>query len=417
MLRRSVTTGLVWHDFWIAFFVIIIAVGMFIGHGLVIAFGVMGTVAGVLSLVWSRLALSDVTYERALPEQKVFLGEEVSLTVSLSNKKPLPLPWLKVNDEFPDEIEVVAGDIQGNVRRNLMTLNHQTSIAWYERIRWEYRLRCSERGLYQIGPARVESGDPFGFLRTRATADQQDFLLVYPRVHPIEELGIPAYHPLGEVHGGLQIFPDPSRPAGIREYQVGDPLKTIDWKSTARNSSLHVRTYEPSTAYTVILITAVDTVDPFWGPYERDDLERVVTAAASIAVYATEKRYRLGLFSNDMPSSADRPMTIPPGNGRDQLGAILGALAVIRPYAIGPMADHLSKNYRRLPFGATLVVVASFLPPGLVDLLGMLRDQGFRLVLVYAGKGTCPPVRRGILVHEVRDYLDRLEAAYEALPR
>ncbi len=414
-MRRTVSTGVIWHDFWIGFFAIVIAIGFFMGQGLVIAFGAMGVVSGTVSLAWNRLSLNDVTYERHLPQKRVFLGEEIELTVALMNRKPLPLPWIRVTDEVPDELRVTSGDVWANVRPKVAALRHQTSMAWYERIRWQYRLRCEERGLFPIGPVTIHSGDPFGFLRNRLNTDKVDYVLVYPRVHPLEELGITARRPLGDVRGQIQIFPDPSRPMGVRDYEIGDPMKTIDWKATAHTQSLQVRRYEPSTSFTVVLVVAVDTTSPHWGPYIHKNLERVVTAAASVASYSADRQHTIGMFSNDMPAGTDGAMTVTPRHGREQVGAVLAALAGLRAYAIKPMFEYLSENFRRFPFGSTLVVITSFMPPQFVQVIGDLKSHGHKMVVVYVGEGSCPKMPDGVILHEIREQLDRLEAEYAAV--
>ena len=111
-MRRSLLSGHFWHDIWIAFFIIIVAVGIFMGQGLVIAFGVMGIAAGAISLIWNRLSLEDVTYERDLSERRVFLNEEVTMTLALTNRKPIPLAWINVEDEVPDDLHVIRGDVR-----------------------------------------------------------------------------------------------------------------------------------------------------------------------------------------------------------------------------------------------------------------------------------------------------------------
>ncbi len=412
-MRRSFLSGHFWHDLWIAFFIVIIALGIFLGQGLVIAFGVMGVVAGAISLIWNRLALEEVTYERTLSDSRVFLKEEIAMTVTLTNRKPIPLAWIQVEDEVPDTLEVIEGDVAANVKPAIQTLEHSTSMAWYERIRWSYRLRCERRGLHRIGPARIESGDPFGFLRNGARDAVQDTVLVYPPVVPLQDLGIPAARPLGDVRRGLPIFADLSRPAGIRSYALGDPLKTIDWKATARSGALQVRVYEPSSTYTVVIVAAVDTAAPHWDSYNPANLERVITAAASVAAFATDQQYTVGLFSNDMPITADKPMTVAPNRGREQLATILGALATIRAYAIAPMSKHLMEYARRFPLGATLVVCASFVHDEFVDTLASMRERGFKIVVLYVGEDECPALSQGIVMHEIRRYLDELEAAGE----
>ncbi|MBM3932916.1 MAG: DUF58 domain-containing protein [SAR202 cluster bacterium] len=381
------------------------------GQGLIIAFGVMGLLAMGISWAWNRMSLADVSYVRHLPLQRVFLGEVISLRVTLTNKKPVPLLWVSVEDEVPDALEVVEGDIAANIMPDVQTLRHLTSMSWYERVKWDYRLRCVKRGMYRIGPARLESGDPFGFLRSRKHEPKQDYLVIYPRVYPLEDLGIPSARPLGDVKGGLAIFPDPARPAGIRDYRVGDPLKTVDWKATARQQRLQVCTYEPSTTYTVILIVAVDTVEPFWGAYVPEDLERVISTAASVAHYGVERHFSVGLFANDMPAVPGRPMTVMPSYGLEQLSVILGALANVRAYAIGPMSAQLSQNAGRFPLGSTLAVFTALLNKEFAAALDDLKHRGYKVVVFYLGEKEPPPIPDGVVFHSVREHMITLEEA------
>jgi uncharacterized protein (DUF58 family) len=414
-LKRSILSGHFWHDLWIAFFVLIIAVGILLGQGLVIAFGVMGLVAGAISLVWNRLALEEVSYERTLSGSRAFIGEDLQMTVTLTNRKPLPLPlpWIRVQDELSDALEVIEGDVAANVRPKVQTLEHSTSMAWYERIRWHYKFKCTQRGMHRIGPARLESGDPFGFLRNRGDELVQEIITVYPKVVPLNDLGIPAARPLGDVRQGLPIYRDPARPMDLREYRLGDPMKSVDGKATARMQELQVRTYEPSSTYNVVVAVTVDTNTPYWEAYFPDDLERVVTAAAAVASDAIERQYTVGMISNDLPVMAGKPLTVPPGRGADQMSVILTSLAAIRPYALAPMAKMLLEHSRRLPPGSTLMVCTSHMYPEFAETLNAVRARGFRIVVVYVGQDDCPPLHEGILVHDIRQYLDSLEAQGE----
>jgi uncharacterized repeat protein (TIGR01451 family) len=406
-----------WHDLWIAVFIILILIGIFSGYGLVIGFGVMGLMVAGIAWLWNKLSLEDVSYERRLSQQRVFIGEEVALTVTLTNKKPVPLGRVEVEDELPKAVHVADADVFPSPNPHSQTMRHATSMAWYERIRWDYRMKCAQRGLYYLGPARLNSGDLFGFFTSEKTAYGQDYLLVYPRVVPLPELGIPGARPLGEVKGGIRIFEDTSRPLSIRDYQSGDPLKIVDWKASARAQQLKVHTYEPSSTMTVILVVVVETTAHYWEGYSPRNLERVITAAASLASYAAERQYNLGLFSNGTPVLSDRPMKIPPSRSPEQLTVVLEALATIRPMAMGPMAAHLAEHARRFPIGATLVLVTAIMPPELVDATRSLRAQGHKIVVMHVGDEPLPQLPEGVIVHQLRDYFIRMEQASEFGPR
>ncbi len=234
---------------------------------------------------------------------------------------------------------------------------------------------------------------------------------------PLPDLGLPAFRPLGEVGGGIKIFQDPSRPAGIREYDRGDPMKIVDWKASARMQRLQVRTFESSSTTTVIVVVVIETVARYWEGYSSVNLERVITVAASVAAHVAECRYSLGLFSNGTPIVADRPLRLAPNNSREQLTIILEALATIRPLVMTPMAPQLAEQARRFPIGATLVVVAAFISPELADVVGNLKHRGHRIVVIFAGDGEPPQLAEGVQVHRLNDYFARMESASEFGPR
>lgn len=374
-----------------------------------LAFGVMGLAVAGIALLWNRVALDEVSYERHFSRQRVFIDEYITITMTLANKKPVPLGRIKIEDEIPDGIEIEEADLAVSSSPNAQTLRLITSVAWYERIRWNYRIRGRRRGLYNIGPARMQSGDLFGFFASQRTAPDQDYILVYPKVVPLDELGLPAARPLGEVGGGKRIFPDPSRPTGVRDYQQGDPLKIMDWKASAKTQRLQVRTFDPSSSNTVVLVVATETTQRSWEGYSPINLERVITTGASVANYAAEHQYSLGLFSNGAAILSDRPMTLAPSRSPDQLTMILEALATIRPLSMGNMAPQLAEHARRLPIGATLVVVAALMPSELADTISTLQDRGYQMVVLNAGSEEFTGLPDGLPLHDVGRYLEAME--------
>ncbi|MDI9549175.1 MAG: DUF58 domain-containing protein, partial [Chloroflexota bacterium] len=51
--------------------------------------------------LWQRTCLDALTYRRQLGVNRLFFGEETDLRVEVTNAKPLPLSWLRVEDVFP----------------------------------------------------------------------------------------------------------------------------------------------------------------------------------------------------------------------------------------------------------------------------------------------------------------------------
>ncbi len=395
---------------WILLFLVLVGIGLFTGQGIVTALGGMGFLVGGISWLWNRVSLDRVTYERSLSSRRLFIGEEVTLSVSITNRKPIPLGWLRVEDDIPDALELRDAKLTPTPRPKTQALVHSTSIAWYERVHWRYTLSSKQRGFYRIGPATLKSGDLFGLFTSDREDAHQDYILVYPRVVPLEELVLPPVRPLGEVRGGLRIFEDPTRPAGVRDYRPGDPLKRVDWKATARHQSLQVRVFEPTVTHTLVVVLNADTVANIWEGYISEYLERAVTAAASVASYAFDNHYTVGLFSNGTPLLAERPMNIPPAGDLNQLTLMLEALATAGPVTTGAMAEVLAQHAHRFPLGATLVLVTAILPEELEETIDYLVRYGYRLVVLYVGDEEPPQLPEKVALYELGHYFASQES-------
>ena len=109
-----------------------------------------------------------------------------------------------------------------------------------------YRVQFLMRGYYQIGPLLVETGDVFGLHRRFRVMTEPNFALVMPKVLPLEGYNLASRRPIGEIRLAHRLFEDPTRIAGVRPYQHGDPLNRIHWRASARTGQWQSRQCESS---------------------------------------------------------------------------------------------------------------------------------------------------------------------------
>jgi uncharacterized protein (DUF58 family) len=363
--------------------------------------------ASLASLLWSRYALAQVQFRRHLGQDRLAFAEETDLVVDIYNAKPLPVPWLLASDEYPEGLTLLTGKLgmssETAFRRALINL---VSLRWYERVRRTYRVRGDKRGVYQFGPAELEAGDIFGLRRQRKTVATTDTLLVYPKIVPIEELGLPAARPVGELATKTRLIEDPLRYLAVRPYRPGDSLRHIHWRATARSqkawpAELYTRSFEASSSQVLELLVDVQTAD---NPYSIVPayLEFIISAAASIAVAALQDGYAVGLLANAGASSNASgggrygPTVVPAGRSPAQAVTLLEALADLSNFRLLPAAQLLertgahSTGHDGLPLGATLLALTA--QPAnsvgfaqLQEALLSLQDQGHPVALLAAG--------------------------------
>jgi uncharacterized protein (DUF58 family) len=214
------------NESWIALSIIIIIVGLLLQQPALLAVAsLLLTVAGV-SWVWNRYALHGVEYERTFSERRVFQGESVELVTRVTNRKLLPLSWLRVDDQVPADLNLLDGEVLPSVQPELGYLSELYALRWYERVNRRYRLKPHRRGFYAFGPVQLRSGDFFGLFERRQALLRKDWLVVYPEVRPLYELGLPTKDPFGDSKAWQRIFEDPARTIGVREYQPEDSFRT-----------------------------------------------------------------------------------------------------------------------------------------------------------------------------------------------
>ena len=392
------------NEAWLIMAVICVLVGLASRQESMTLLGVLLVIVSLVARAWSHFVLHRVSYRRTLEPRRAFIGETVDLTLTVENHKLLPVAWLRVMDEWPANLRLVGDQelhtptLRGTPIPERSLLVNLFSLRWYERVRRHYTILCEQRGYYRLGTARASSGDILGMQRREYAYSNLDWLLIYPRVLPIEELGLPPKNPFGEVRARQQMFEDPARTIGVRDYQPEDGFRRIHWKATARTQGaraahpLQSKIYEPTTSFTLVTFCNVATFDRYWYGTIPELLERCITVAASVSAYAAERRYVIGLVANGCIPRSDQPIRVLPGRNPQQLSRVLEALAVVTPVATQSIAELLAHESPRLPWGATLAIVTANVNDELNSTLLRLHDAGRRMVLISLAKEPPDPL-------------------------
>ncbi len=331
---------------------------------------------------WKQLSLRHIEYERRFDKRCAFPGETFEMTVRIANHKLLPLTWLEVSDEVPMVMPLVRGALMPTHVPQIGTLDAVLSMHWYERVSRRYELECTARGVYALGPVHLKSGDVFTLFEAREDRKNRDRLVVYPRIWPLEDLGLPSKELFGERKARRRLLEDPLRTIGIRDYRPEDSLRRIHWKATAHRGKLQVRVNEPTTTLSLVVLLNISTFEHNWQGVIPELFERTISVAGSIATWAVGQEYKVGLVANGCMRLSDQPIRVLPGRSPDQLAAILEALAAVTSFATSSIQELLRRESPRLPWGATLVVVTAIVTDGLATTILRLRDAGRRMVLV-----------------------------------
>ena len=284
--------------------------GLTVGIGLAaintgnnLLFLVLGLLLGsiVVSGLLSENAVLRVSLQRRLPQAGT-AGEPTLVGLVARRTGKLPA--------FSLELREAGGEVQGSGYLLVLPAGATEEVT--------YRFTPQRRGLYKFAQLEVSTRSPFGFFEKSRPIDAPGALLVYPRVVPapvvqVRSPGREGEQPRQRVGHGQEVH-------GLRDHRVGEDVRSIHWKSSARAARLVAveREEERRVRVCVELDHRGLTGEP---------LERAIELAAALFVRSLDQGAEAALALSGY--------TLPPSSGPEQVRLGLTALALLEPLPAG----------------------------------------------------------------------------------
>ena len=267
-----------------------------------------------------------------------------------------------------------------------------------------YDLPTHRRGAVTVGPLAVSVGDPLGLAERRVVAAGPARLVVHPRIHPV--LALPGSPTREARHGSTH----PARaPRGddffaLREYEVGDDLRRVHWRSTARSGDLMLRQDELrfGEVATVLLDTRAQA-------HQGESFERALEVAGSVAAALVDAGRRLRFVTTGgFDVELDEARAGATHGRRDgRWAALLHHLALVDPDGGGADRFALAVQSIRRHRGGPLAAIVGRAAPGELAALGALRARlGLVLIAACSPDGAPAQSVAGAVVVPVADIED-----------
>ncbi len=265
---------------------------------LVIGLSVLVTV--FVAMGW-MLTHPKLAAERDVRPNRVVEGDVASATLTITNLASRRSPAMVALETFGDRAVSVS-------------IPSLEPHGFHSR---PYRLPTDHRGVFQVGPLTVSRSDPFHFMRTGQAQHSTETLWVHPTTNAVSPFPNGTTRDLegptsGEApQGGIAFH-------ALREYVVGDDLRLIHWRSSAKVDTLMVRhNVDAHRPRTLIVFDVNESV------YAGDSFEQAVRVVASLMMANARSH-----FPVRMRSTAG--LVIGSESGA-QLDRIMDHLAAIRP--------------------------------------------------------------------------------------
>ena len=306
----------------------------------------------------------NLSVERVLSDERVGPGQPVKVVLQVTNHGPAGLGQLLLRDPLPESSRLISGSAQRLV-----------SLKKGETLRWTYTF-SGKRGFHVFDHLETSASDFFGLLTIRQNFPTQGQVLILPAAPRVRRIAIrtratrvySGMIPARQGGSGVDFF-------GVREYQPGDPLHTVNWRVSARYpQALFANEYEQERVADVgIILDARRQVNQFGADLTIFDESILAAASLSDAFLASGNRVGLLIYGQFINWTL-------PGYGKHQRERVLHALARAVP---GESQAFASIYIPRalFPVNSQLVFISPLVDDDVQPLVN-LRAQGYALIVV-----------------------------------
>ena len=360
-------------------------------------------VVGTAAIVAVCCALAYVAWRprlsvtRSVQPDRVTRGEPCTQTLTVRNSSRLRAATLVAHD--------LLGATTVPVPLLRLRPGHDTAV--------NYPVPTARRGVVVVGPLRVTRRDPLGLIGVARTHGGTAQVWVHPRTYPLVAVPVGVARSLdGRVdrvpHGSITFDT-------LREYVIGDELRKVHWRTSARVGQLMVR--EDLDTSLPRIVVFVDDRRVAYRDVQDDggsiDFEAVCEAAASVLVAAVraDLTVELLLVSGQAGIGTGGHRAAGPADPRP----LLDRLSEASPSAPRETLDTATKRLRQHRIGDTLIYLTGSGRPDDLAPVGALAP-GYPTIVagVFGATGEVPPAVAGMQVLAVAD-AEEFAAAWDGL--
>jgi uncharacterized protein (DUF58 family) len=318
---------------------------------------------------WTRLAAGPMQLRRRAGRGEQFEGDDVWVTVELQRRSHVPTGPLTLVEQVGG-----LGERRTRLRRD------------GRRLAGEYVLERLPRGRYEVESAEVVIEDPFGLERVAVPLNAPGAVLVFPRLVALEAL----FSESGRhAQDGRRLLL--RRPSGfdlhsVRDYEQGESLRKVHWRSTARRGHLMVKELEDAPRDEVVVLLDCEPACDV-GESPDSSFDAAVRAAGSV-LHAQARRGRRAVLALNRARPEVHRVASLEGDWR----AAMEALAAARADGASPLAALVARDGGVVSRALELAVVTARLDARLAERLVQraTSHRGVSLVWVdaatYAGR-------------------------------
>lgn len=354
-------------------------------------------------LIYEKLSFRKFDYTCAFSQKEATQGEEIRLVEQVTNRKMLPLPWLR--SELTTSRWLEYAETQSMVTGDTRFVNSFFSMGGRQRTTRSWKVKCLKRGVFPIEKCVLLVTDLAGLGSTAFSVKTDAELTVLPKPCDLTEELSSAKKIGGDVVVRRRYMTDPFHTAGVREYRPGDPLNRVHWPATARQGQLMVHNDECTAEQNLLLMMNMQSRrNDVAGVTDEDRIEDCIRICAGYLDDTLRTGIPVRFAVNATLTGGDGALITEEFAGREHVLDILRMLARL-PLKVGETCPEFLETSARGLEASDIVLVTCFLSEEICAFAREKQAMGVRVKLVCAvavDESTLPEDLEILVLREVR---------------
>lgn len=350
----------------------------------------VGLITALWNLAYKRYWAKNISVLLRFETDALYAGEETKLHEVIENRGTMPVPVLEVGFHARKELDFAAQD-NANVS-DYIYKRDIFAVQGRQKITREIPLKCKHRGHYEIRAAELTT---YSLLYRRSlskTLESDATIYVYPKMTNVSDIMPLCERMLGTLQCARRLYEDPFAFRTIRDYTLDDPMKTINWKASAKTGTLMVNTFDSVQSQKAMLFLDVEDT----GILKYQDLvEESISIAATLARRLLRQSIEVGFCYNGN-NAAHCESGFSPTNEKSMLIRMERMLAEYLPSSESQSYTAVLDKYA-VSEDTLLIFITKNLNPELSDTIKRRAGEN-QAIIVY-------PVHRGEIPQDERSWL------------
>lgn len=273
-------------------------------------------------------------------QAKFSIHQDNRILLGVINNSTSPLRGF-LTDDFPADL---APDL---------TLEMEVRVDPYQRTTVDYQIRPMNRGRYRFGRVHLKYASRLGLLWIVKKGGRPETIKVYPDLLRISQMNVrySKSQQSGEIRK-RNLGIEGTQFTGLRSYAVGDDIRKMDWKATARLDTPIVRTFSNEVDQPILLLldagrkmeTRVQGLTKF---------DWALNSALAFATVSLNRGDQVGaaVFHQEIVRM------VPTGSGPNHMRHLLETLHDVEPKSLEPDYERMFLRVSRHLKRRTLIIV------------------------------------------------------------